>query len=241
NGYRAIYIRKIGAIVISDLQIGEELYLAEERGILVPQFQLKEMKEDIKKILKRKKPRKLIINGDLKHEFGEASRQEWREVVEFLDSCKKFVKKIILVRGNHDNYLIPIAKKLGLKVYDPFYLENGFLFLHGHKRVEFPKDFHTLIIGHEQPAIVFRRGIDRAKVQVILYGKTKSGKNLICLPAFSPLASGVEVNVLNKEELLSPILREEVEIDELIPIAVDKEIGALKFPKIKVLRELASF
>jgi metallophosphoesterase superfamily enzyme len=32
-------------LFISDLQIGEELYLAEEKGIYVPQVQLKEMKK----------------------------------------------------------------------------------------------------------------------------------------------------------------------------------------------------
>jgi len=33
-----------------------------------------------------------------------------------------------------------------------------------------------------------------------------------------------------------PVLKELVDIDELIPIAVEKEIGTLKFPKIKKLR-----
>jgi hypothetical protein len=35
--------------------------------------------------------------------------------------------------------------------------------------------------------------------------------------------------------LLSPILKEEVELEELIPIALDKEVGPLKFPKIRDL------
>jgi hypothetical protein len=35
--------------------------------------------------------------------------------------------------------------------------------------------------------------------------------------------------------LLSPILKEEVDFENLIPIALEKEVGALEFPKIKEL------
>ncbi len=236
NGQRAIYIKKIRAVVISDLQLGEELYLAEEKGIFVPQIQLREIKKNLSKIFRKVKAEKLIINGDFKHEFGEASRQEWREVKEVVKFARKKVKEIILVRGNHDNFLLTIASHLGLKVYDPYYLEKGFLFTHGHKLIKFPKNYHTLIIGHEQPAIIFRRGFDKIKVHCLLYGKTKNGKNFICLPAFSPLAGGTPINEIEKEDLLSPILREIVDIDELIPIVLDEDIGALKFPKIGKIR-----
>ncbi len=241
NGFRTIYIKNLNAVVISDLQLGEEMYLAEERGIFIPQFQLNEMKRDLEQIYKRTKAKVLVINGDLKHEFGEASKQEWREVKDFISYAYNFFQKIILVRGNHDNYLIPIVKKLGLKVYNPFYLEEGFLFTHGHKKIDYPKKFHTLVIGHVEPTIALRRGVDKIKVPVILFGKMKNGKNIICLPAFSPLSSGIEINLVEKNELLSPILREDVDVDELIPIAVSKEVGALKFPKVGVLRSKFSF
>lgn len=234
NGFRAIYIEKLKAIAISDLQLGEELYLAEQ-GIFVPQFQLKEMKADLKEILRKTKAKKVIINGDLKHEFGEASQQEWREVKDLVNFLRKKVEEIVLVRGNHDNYLLTIASKLELKVFQPFYFSQGILFAHGHKKIDFPKEMEVLIIGHEQPALILRKGFDRIKVPCLLYGKTKKGKNFICLPAFSPLASGVEINAISKEELLSPILREDVDFENLSAIALDKETGALNFGRIKEL------
>jgi putative SbcD/Mre11-related phosphoesterase len=210
--------------------------LAEEKGIYVPQVQLKEMKKNLSKIFRITKARRILINGDYKHEFGEASKQEWREVIELTSFLKKKVREIILVRGNHDNYLLTITSKIGLNVYDPFYLEKGFLFTHGHKKIEYPKNFHTLIIGHEEPAIVLKEGFDRIKVPVLLYGKMKNGKNIICLPAFSTLSSGTEINLIDKEEILSPILREDVDIDELNVVAIDREVGALNFGKLKNLR-----
>jgi putative SbcD/Mre11-related phosphoesterase len=236
NGHRAIYIQDLDLVVISDLQLGEELYLAEEKGIFVPQVQLKEIKKELNDIFKKVKAKRILINGDLKHEFGEASRQEWREVIDFVEFLRKKVKEIIIVRGNHDNYLLNIASKINLQVFDPFYLEKGYLFTHGHKKISYPKEFHTLIIGHEEPAIILKEGFDKIKLPALLYGKMKNGKRIICLPAFSYLSSGTEVNAVDKEDLLSPILKEDVEIDDLEVIGIDKEVGSLKFGKIKDIK-----
>ena len=236
NGHRAIYIQDLDLVVISDLQLGEELYLAEEKSIFVPQVQLKEIKKELNDIFKKVKAKRILINGDLKHEFGEASRQEWREVIDFVEFLRKKVNEIIVVRGNHDNYLLNIASKINLQVFDPFYLEKGYLFTHGHKKISYPRNFHTLIIGHEEPAIILKEGFDRIKLPALLYGKMKNGKRIICLPAFSSLSSGTEVNVVDKEDLLSPILKEDVEIDDLEVIGIDKEVGALKFGKIKDIK-----
>jgi len=236
NGHKAIYIQDLDLVVISDLQLGEELYLAEEKGIFVPQVQLKEIKKGLNDIFKKVKAKRILINGDLKHEFGEASRQEWREVIDFVEFLRKKVKEIIVVRGNHDNYLLNIASKINLQVFDPFYLEKGYLFTHGHKKIPYPKDFHTLIIGHEEPAIILKEGFDKIKLPALLYGKMKNGKRIICLPAFSYLSSGTEVNAVDKEDLLSPILKEDVEIDDLEVIGIDKEVGSLKFGKIKDIK-----
>ena len=236
NGHKAIYIQDLDLVVISDLQLGEELYLAEEKGIFVPQVQLKEIKKELNDIFKKVKARRILINGDLKHEFGEASRQEWREVIDFVEFLRKRVKEIIVVRGNHDNYLLNIASKINLQVFDPFYLEKGYLFTHGHKKISYPKEFHTLIIGHEEPAIILKEGFDKIKLPALLYGKMKNGKRIICLPAFSYLSSGTEVNAVDKEDLLSPILKEDVEIDDLEVIGIDKEVGSLKFGKIRDIK-----
>jgi len=235
NGFRAIYVKELDLLIISDLQIGEELYLA-EKGVFVPQIQLKEMKKELNSIFKKIQAERILINGDIKHEFGEASRQEWREVIELVEFLRKKTKETIVVRGNHDNYLLNIASKINLQVFDPFYLEKGYLFTHGHKKISYPKAFHTLIIGHEEPAIILKEGFDRIKLPALLYGKMKNGKRIICLPAFSYLSSGTEVNVVDKEDLLSPILKEDVDIDELEVIGIDKEVGALKFGKLKNIR-----
>lgn len=234
NGFPAIFLKDLKAIAIADLHLGYELALAEQ-GIFVPQTQLKEIKNDLKEIFKLAKAEKLIIVGDLKHEFGEASRQEWREVKDLMSFLKKKVKEIILVRGNHDNYLLTIISKLGIELFDPYYIEKGICFLHGHKKAKIPKEAKALIIAHEHPSLVLKEGFDRVKIPCLLYGKTKENLDFICLPAFSSWAAGTDVNLVLKEDLLSPILKEEVELEELIPIGLEKGLKPLKFPRIKEL------
>jgi len=235
DGKRAVYFEELDLVAISDLQLGEETYLAEEAKLFIPQVQLKIMLEEINAIKDQTKANRILINGDLKHEFKEATFQEWSEVKKLHEELKKLFSEIIVVRGNHDNYLLTISNKIGLNVVEE-HIEKGYLFLHGHKLPNDYKGVHTIVIGHEQPAVILKSGYDRVKLHVILYGKDKLGHRFICLPAFSPIASGVEVNVTPKEELLSPFFHTIVDIDELKAIAVDPSTGAFKLPKVKLLR-----
>jgi len=61
-------------LIISDIHIGYEEAL-NKRGMMVPRFQFKILRERIIKILKKYKPSLVIVNGDLKHEFGKISDQ----------------------------------------------------------------------------------------------------------------------------------------------------------------------
>jgi putative SbcD/Mre11-related phosphoesterase len=234
NGFKAIFIEKLNAIAIADLHLGYELALAEQ-GIFAPETQLREILKELREIFKKVKAENLIIVGDVKHEFGEASAQEWREVFKLIEFLRKKVEKIILVRGNHDNYLLNIISKIGIELHDPYYLAKGIFFIHGHKIVKIASKAETIITAHEHPSIVLRKGFDKIKVSCLLYGKTKDKRNFICLPAISTWASGTDINLVSKEEVLSPILKEEVDFENLIPIALERGIGALRFPKIKNL------
>ena len=235
DGRRAVYFEELDLVAISDLQLGEETYLAEEAKLYLPQVQLKIILEEVNAVKNETGAERILINGDLKHEFKAATFQEWSEVKRLNEELKKLFSETIVVRGNHDNYLLTISSKIGLKVVEE-HREKGYLFLHGHRLPEDYKGVHTVVIGHEQPAVVLRSGYDRIKLHVILYGKDKLGHRFICLPAFSPIASGVEVNATPKEELLSPFFHTTVDIDELKAVAVDPSAGAFRLPKVKLLR-----
>ena len=186
-------------LVITDTQIGYEESL-NKQGVLIPRFQYKDLHDRLKKILDITKPKKIIINGDIKHEFGTISETEWRHTLKLIDFLAEF-GEAILVKGNHDTILGPIAKKRNIKIVDHYVIDDIYL-CHGHK---IPKDFgncKTIIIGHEHPAVALKDNGRSEKYKCYLKGKYED-KTLIVQPSFNLVTEGSDVL---SEKLLSPFL-----------------------------------
>ncbi len=116
----AIYTNK--TLIVTDFHIGYEEAL-NKQGLMVPRFQFQEIMKRLEKIfskLKNKKVERIIVNGDLKHEFGTISEQEWRHTLRLLDCFGQHCKEIVLIKGNHDTILGPIAKKRNVRVLEHF-------------------------------------------------------------------------------------------------------------------------
>lgn len=115
-----------GNLVFSDFHIGYEEALNKE-GILVPRFQFESIIKRLDKIFLKlnKKIKRIIINGDLKHEFGTISEQEWRHTLRLLDYLLKKCDEVILIKGNHDTILGPIAEKRNVKVLDYYLIKTN--------------------------------------------------------------------------------------------------------------------
>lgn len=191
---KAVFIEKEKILVIADLHLGYEESL-QKAGVFVPKHQYKETIQSLKKIFARVgKIKELIILGDLKHEFSGNSNQEWREVDGFLDFLKENCEKIVLVRGNHDNYLLNILKNKGIKLKD-FYTTNNMAFIHGDKQFMevLDKKIEFLFLGHLHPAISIRENVKEEKYKCFLAGKWKN-KEIVILPSFFPLIEGVDVS-----------------------------------------------
>ena len=187
-------------LVINDLHIGYEQAL-HNKGILVPRFQLKEILKLIENIFKKINPQTIIINGDLKHEFGRVLQQEWKEISKFLDFLLEKCDEVIIIQGNHDPVIRPIALKKNVKVVKDFRIEDV-LIIHGDELVE--TDAKRIIIGHEHPAIKIQDHGKWEKYKCFLKGRWK-GKELIAVPSFNPLIEGT--NVL-EGNMLSPFLQD---------------------------------
>jgi len=217
-------------LIFSDFHIGYEEAL-NKQGILVPRFQFKDVIKRLGKIfseLKKTKLEKIIINGDLKHEFGRISEQEWRETLRLLDFLTNFCNEIILVKGNHDTIIGPIAEKKKVKIVEYFLVGNT-LIIHGNKIPEkgLLKKAKTIVIGHEHPAISLREDIRIEKFKCFLKGKYKR-KKLIIMPSFCLATEGTDVL---KEKLISPFLDHDLRNFEVFVVA-DK---VYDFGKVKNL------
>ena len=200
----ALYLEKQKTVIIGDLHLGYEEML-NKKGILVPNFQYEKIIEHLDFIFSKCYAKKVIIAGDLKHEFGTITEQEWREVLNFLDYLSKKAGNIILIKGNHDTIIGPLAGKKNIKIYDNYYFEKEKIYLaHGHK---IPGDLNflnsrTVIIGHEHPAISLRDETRAEKIKCFLKGNF-GDKNLIVIPSFNFLTQGTDIL---SEGTISPFL-----------------------------------
>ena len=190
-------------LIFSDFHMGYEEYL-NKQGILAPRFQLEETLKRLKNILSKIKINRIIINGDLKHEFGKISRQEWKDTLKLLDFLSENCNEIILIKGNHDTILDIIAEKRSIKIFNSFKIDD-ILIIHGDKLVNIDKNIKKIIIGHEHPAISLKE-LRVEKYKCFLVGKYK-GKTLIVQPSFNLVLEGTDIR---KEHLLSPYLQQDL-------------------------------
>jgi hypothetical protein len=206
----ALYVPADDCLILGDLQLGmEEQY--NNQGIFIPRFNFREVKQHLKLIFdKRTRVKTIFLNGDIKHGFGNASNQEWREVIELLELLSEHSDEIIIIKGNHDIAIEPIARFAKVKV------EKNGVFLthtqtyvcHGH---EIPKDekyedASTVIIGHDHPAIELKDGATRQKYKCFLVGNFER-KRIIVLPSFNFAAPGSDP----REGALSPFLQKKLD------------------------------
>ncbi|RLE85654.1 MAG: hypothetical protein DRJ41_00765 [Thermoprotei archaeon] len=232
-----IFIRDISALVVADFHIGYEEAL-ESQGVHIPAVQYPLVLRIVNLMLDRSDAEKLIILGDVKHEFGEALRQEWKETIDLFTEIKKKKIDIHVIRGNHDNFLIPILKRLEIPFHDPYLKIRNYLFVHGHKPL--PLDTYSLYIthifmGHEHPAVVLRDELGiKIKFKCLLEGDI-DGRKLFVLPSISPLMPGTEINVKEDRTFLSPILNE-VNIDRFKVYVIDLTAGIYDFGPLGALR-----
>jgi len=219
----ALYLKESKTAVIADLHLGYEGALHEE-GVSIPRFQKGIMMDRIERIVERYRPKKLIINGDFKHEFSKNLSQEWDDVNDVLDFLVGEVD-IELTRGNHDNFLLTILAKKDLTLMETTE-SQGMTIAHGHKDVTWEG---TLIIGHEHPSLQLRDEIGASikRPCFLISGRT------IVLPAFSPLATGTNVTSMH---FISPPLAC-LDAYKTRVIAIDEELGLLDFQTLADLRE----
>jgi len=232
-----VYIKQYRALVLADTHIGFEEDMA-DKGFYIPRFQLRRVLDILEKALNLVEVDRVIIAGDFKHIFDRLGRIERKEIAEVLMFLLPKVNEVIVVRGNHDNYLVLMQRKYNFKLVNELRL-GGILIVHGHKELteDQKKDssWRTLIIAHEHPSISLRDSIGTVgKFPCFLVGNLVDGRKVITLPAVGIYQTGSKVT-LSRDTYLSPILRDEVVIEQLRPIIVDEEVGVFELPPLAEL------
>lgn len=199
---KTIFFPKQGILTVGDLHLGFE-YSLQQSGILVPEQQVEEIKEELKDVFKEIKNKKLKIKkivflGDIKHSFSYQWKEKnyFREIIKFLS---EFIseKDIILIKGNHDTIDYSFSDKL-----KDYFISKDIAFCHGHKDFPevFSKEIKTIVMGHLHPSIILsdKKNIKREKYKCFLIGKFKN-KKIIVLPSFLATVEGTTVNSVEYE------------------------------------------
>jgi hypothetical protein len=225
-----LYIKKHKTLVISDLHLGYEEAM-NQRGVLVPKTQFKDVYEKLEKILKSIIVETVIITGDLKHEFGTIGDAERKNILSLIDMLLKDGKKVVLLKGNHDIMLPFIARKRNIEIIESLKIED-ILICHGDEILPEAESQETrvIIMGHEHPAIGLREKAKYESYKCFLKGKFKN-KILIVIPSFNPLTVGTDVL---RNNLLSPFLKQDLNKFEAFIVEKEKIYNFGKLNKINL-------
>jgi uncharacterized protein len=212
-------------LVVGDIHLG---YSSDESmGAIINKKLFDEMIGDFDSIFEKVgKVDKIILLGDLKHEFSILTQEERYGIVNLIDYLKEKSKMVIIIKGNHDNYLINIIAKRNIKIQD-YYVWEKYCFLHGDRDFieNYSEEVKYWIMGHIHPAIKLKEGIKIEKYKCFLYGDFQD-KKVIILPSFSE-GGGVDAREIEN------VLPWKFDLNNFEVFVVGENLEVLDFGKLK--------
>ncbi len=223
-----------GYVVIADLHLGYEEAMARE-GVFLPRVQLRNALVVLRR-LSRVKARRLIVAGDIKHAFDKLLKSERAETRRFLEEALTVFSEVLVLRGNHDNYISGVVKETGADFIEEPYIKIGDIHVtHGHKD---PGEYgRVIILGHEHPAIQVRVAGSRVKFPVFLKVPLEGGSTAIVLPATGTYQTGNIVGA-QRSLYLSPIIKHRGLVEEALPYIMDESGKLIKLVPLSLLEEI---
>ena len=235
EGLPILYIKSLSAIVCTDLHLGYEGVMA-DKGHFLPKANLNNIKKKIAEAVSTTGASRIIVDGDIKNEFSKVHIEEFNEFHGFVEYMRKTlrIKDIILIKGNHDNFIDQYKRPLGVKVFSQEALMDDFLFFHGEELPK-SKEGKVLVMGHIHPAITLFNSVGvREKLKCFLYGKMKDGRKIMIVPAMNYFSEGVGVNMENLSAM-APVFRNMLDINKMEAYCIG-EGETLNFGKIEDLK-----
>lgn len=182
-------------LAVGDLHLGYEEAL-NQSGVLVSRHLFKEMINEFDLIFEKAGDvDEVVLMGDVKHDFGEILKQEWADTIKLFDYLHEKCRRIVITRGNHDNFLLNISSKRDFVSVVDYYIVGDYCFLHGDRDFEeiHDKRVETWVIGHAHPMVELSDGTKSEEYKCFLVGKGE-GKKVIIVPSFSEYSYGTDAS-----------------------------------------------
>ena len=231
---RFVLLTKSRTLVVGDVHLGYEEMLGNQ-GVLVHARQAEQTIADVMKAVRRARPARVVLNGDITHEFKATDNRQWRSLTRLLDEIGVAGAKIELVRGNHDTFLPQYAKRRGIPLHNALAVDD-IAIVHGDKERQIPAGVKSVIIGHEHPAIALRQGARRESYKCFLAGRCTIARrrlNLVVMPSFFAGSSGTDLLV---HKPAGPLLTARNLPSCSVYVVTDEGRGLLPFGTLKALR-----
>lgn len=194
---RCLVLDEGPTVVLGDLHLGYERAL-ESEGMYIPRINTDSIAESLNDILYRYEPSRVVLLGDIKHDFKRANYEERNEVRRIMNLLSEEAE-VVVIKGNHDNYLQNIISDLGLLAVDHVDI-MGYRLEHGHDDSE----VRPVIIGHEHPSVRIPGTVGGGlKIQCFVHARSDG---VIVLPPFSPFSSGNDL-VLDEKCVMAHALK----------------------------------
>ncbi len=224
---RCLLLERERTLVIGDLHLGYEKAL-EDEGVYIPRMNTDSIRDSLNRIIGKYEPETIVLLGDIKHDFRRAKYEGKEEVRSIIDLILG-AADVVIVKGNHDNYLQNIVSDYGLQAVDHIDV-GGYRLEHGHV----DSGVRPVIIGHEHPSVRIAGALSGGvKVQCFLYAR-KDG--VIVIPPFSFLSSGNDLSGAYRECFMSDACRSaDVAEAELYGIS---DLGILPLGKLGEIKDI---
>ncbi len=225
----ALLLPEENVLVVADMHLGCEAAL-EYEGLSLPRVQTGRLTQYMSELIHDFQPSKVVVAGDLKHNFSRNLQQEWQDVKRFVELLKDMAP-LEVVKGNHDNYLGLILREYGAKLRPLDMAVGKVRVVHGHSghRTNGPT-----VMGHIHPSIRLMDDVGASvKDQCFLYD---GEKEILILPALSIVAPGMDIIGQRGADTASPIYAD-IGLSSFVPIVFSGE-KPLRFPTVRELRSI---
>ena len=225
----AVLLTDDNVLVVADLHLGCEAAL-EYEGLSLPRVQTGKLTQYMSELIVDLQPSKVVVAGDLKHNFSRNLQQEWQDVRSFV-ALLEDMAPLEVVKGNHDNYLGLILRECGAKLRFLEVFQGKVRIVHGHKgeRTNGPT-----VMGHIHPSIRLMDDVGASvKDHCFLYD---GEHEILVLPALSIVAPGMDIIGQREADTASPMFSD-IGLSSFVPILFSRE-KPLKFPTVRELRQI---